>query len=144
MLVRKLSGLRQIQYRLWLHDRALPCARLQTVASDIRAANWLIIMVRRFLCNRDEVPFDAMRQVRLAGDEKVCVINAGGMFFACEARCPHEGLPLCEGCLDGTTLTCLEHLWQWDLRDGSPVGPAEKPLAMREVEVDADAIYLVG
>jgi toluene monooxygenase system ferredoxin subunit len=101
-------------------------------------------MVRRFLCNRNEVPFDALREISLEGDEKVCVINAGGMFFACQPTCPHEGVRLCEGCVEGTTLTCLEHLWQWDLRDGSPVGLAEKRLGIRKLELDGDGVYLVG
>lgn len=100
-------------------------------------------MTKRFLCNRDELAPDTVHEVTLGNDERVCVINAGGIFFACEATCPHEGQALCEGCVEGTTLTCLEHLWQWDLRDGTPLGLAEKPLGIRSLEIDADAIYLV-
>ena len=100
-------------------------------------------MARRFLCNRDEVASEAVHEVALDKNEKVCVINSGGTFFACQATCPHEGIALCEGCVEGTTLTCLEHLWQWDLRDGSPLGLAEKPLGVRPIEVDGNAVYLV-
>lgn len=98
-------------------------------------------MADKFLCKVDDVASDALREMKL-DDRKVCVINAGGTFFACQATCPHEGVRLCEGCIEGTTLTCLEHLWQWDLRDGSPLGFAEKPLAMFDIRVEADSIYL--
>jgi toluene monooxygenase system ferredoxin subunit len=99
-------------------------------------------MAKTFLCKAEEIETDALREVTLDPDKKICVINAGGTFFACQAYCPHEGVRLCEGCVDGTTLTCLEHLWQWDLRTGDPQGLAEKPLPMFDIEVEADAIYL--
>ncbi len=101
-------------------------------------------MPRRFLCKVDEVQSDALREVSVDADTKVCVVNAGGTFFACQAACPHEGVRLCDGCVDGTTLTCLEHLWQWDLRSGAPMGLAERPLATFDVEVDGDSVYLSG
>ena len=72
-----------------------------------------------------------------------CVINAGDRFFACQSACPHEGFALCDGVFDGEVLTCLEHLWQWSLREGGePRGLAEAPLAMYPVEIDADTVYL--
>ena len=37
-------------------------------------------------------------------------------------------MPLCEGLLNGSTLTCHMHLWQWDIRTGAPFGIAEAPL----------------
>jgi toluene monooxygenase system ferredoxin subunit len=99
-------------------------------------------MAKHFLCRLDEVATDALREVNFGGDRKVCVINAAGTFYACQSACPHEGIRLCEGCVDGTTLTCLEHLWQWDLNDGSPLGLAEKPLAMFKVETEDDSLFL--
>jgi toluene monooxygenase system ferredoxin subunit len=46
---------------------------------------------------------------------------------------------------DGEVLTCLEHLWQWSLREGGePRGLAAEPLEMYPVEVDADMVYLKG
>jgi toluene monooxygenase system ferredoxin subunit len=95
-------------------------------------------MDRKPLCRAADVPVNTIKQF-----EKVCVVNAGDRFFACQASCPHEGVALCEGVFDGDVLTCLEHLWQWSLRSGGePRGLAEKPLEMHEVELIGDAIYL--
>jgi toluene monooxygenase system ferredoxin subunit len=99
-------------------------------------------VARTFLCKLGDVEPDTVKQVALAGDQSICVINAGGDFYACQARCPHQGVALAEGCVDGTTLICLEHLWQWDIRSGEPSGLAEKPLAMFPIEIDGDSVFL--
>ena len=94
--------------------------------------------VRREICKTADVPVNGIKQF-----DKICVVNAGDRFFACQASCPHEGVALCEGVFDGDVLTCLEHLWQWSLREGGdPRGLAEKALEMHEVEVEGDAVFL--
>jgi toluene monooxygenase system ferredoxin subunit len=49
---------------------------------------------------------------------------------------------LAEGLYDGSVLTCHQHLWQWDIRSGSPIGLAEMPLECFKVEMDNDSIYV--
>jgi toluene monooxygenase system ferredoxin subunit len=100
-------------------------------------------MRRVRICNVSDVPVNALKQFDDPARGKVCVINAGDCFFACQAACPHEGVALCDGVFDGDVLTCLEHLWQWSLRTGGePRGLAEEPLQMFSVEVEDGAIYL--
>ena len=95
-------------------------------------------MTRQQICTTADVPVNGIKQF---GD--ICVVNAGDCFFACQAACPHEGVALCEGVFDGEVLTCLEHLWQWSLRDGGePRGLAEKQLEMHDVEVEGDAVFV--
>lgn len=101
-------------------------------------------MERTAICKITDVPVNGLKQFESNG-RKVCVINAGDGFFACQAACPHEGTALCDGVFDGEVLTCLEHLWQWSLREGGePSGLAAAPLEMYPVEVDADTVYLKG
>jgi toluene monooxygenase system ferredoxin subunit len=99
-------------------------------------------MTKRFVCKVGDVQPDALREFDLDAGGKVCLVNAGGTLFACQATCPHEGVRLCEGCVDDSTLTCLEHLWQWDLRTGEPCGLAEAPLTMFELEIEGDDVYV--
>lgn len=94
------------------------------------------------LCKTTNIPVNGMLQVEANG-KSICVLNGGERFFACQATCPHEKFPLCDGVFDGETLTCMEHLWQWSLIDGGdPRGLAETRLEMYPVEVDADTVYL--
>jgi len=99
-------------------------------------------MAKTLLCKTADIQPDGLKEVTIAGDQKLCVINAGGEFFACQQYCPHQGVPLCEGVVDGKTLTCLEHLWQWDLHSGESTGLAEESLKMTPVEVEGDSVYL--
>ena len=40
-------------------------------------------------------------------------------------------------------LRCHQHLWQWDIRTGAPLGLAEAPLKCYGTQVEGDAIYVV-
>jgi toluene monooxygenase system ferredoxin subunit len=94
------------------------------------------------ICKRNDVPSDGLKEFRLKDETRICVANAGGTLYACQAACPHQAVALCEGMLDGTILTCLEHLWQWDLRSGEAHGLAEEPLAVFALEIVGDDVYL--
>ena len=50
----------------------------------------------------------------------ICVVRLPGEgLTAFDDACPHRAWPLHQGRLDGVTLTCKAHTWQWDVRDGS-------------------------
>lgn len=100
-------------------------------------------MKRNLLCKVSDIPANGIKQLETPAGEKVCVVNAGDRFFACQAYCPHKGIALCEAVFDGETLTCLEHLWQWSLQEGGTAkGLAETPLKMYDVEVIGDEVCL--
>lgn len=101
-------------------------------------------MSKTFLCKRSDVPDNGMKECEAPGNIKVLVADSGGEYFACQAVCPHQDVPLCEGLYDGTVLTCHQHLWQWDIRTGAPIGLAEAPLECYRVEVDGDSLYLAS
>lgn len=99
-------------------------------------------MARKFVCRRADVPANGMTAFDAGGGLKVLIASSGGEYFACQATCPHQDVSLAEGLFDGTVLTCHQHLWQWDIRSGSPLGLAELPLDCFKVEVDNDSIYI--
>src|SRR6478735_7182978 len=101
-------------------------------------------MARPLVCRKADVPDNGLRECELEGGLKLVVASSGGEFFGFQAMCPHQDVPLCEGLFDGSTLTCHMHLWQWDVRSGSPMGIAEAPLQKYPLVVEGDAIYLGG
>jgi toluene monooxygenase system ferredoxin subunit len=101
-------------------------------------------MTRKFVCHRADVPSGGIKECDAEGGLKVLMANAGDGYFACQATCPHQDVALCEGLYDGAVLTCHQHLWQWDIRTGSPIGLAEAPLECYKVEVDGDSIFIVA
>ncbi len=52
------------------------------------------------------------------GRYDVAVFNVEGEFFALENACPHQGGPMADGWIEGTTVTCPWHAWCFDLRTG--------------------------
>lgn len=102
-------------------------------------------MDRKPICNLSDIPANGIRRFEIAPGKSVCIVNAVDTVFACQAVCPHEGIPLCDGVFDGEVLTCLEHLWQWDLRKGGQAcGLAESALQMFTVEMEGQEIYLAN
>lgn len=101
-------------------------------------------MGKTFVCKRGDVPDNGMVECTADSGAKLLVANSGSDYFAVQAMCPHQDVALCEGLYDGAVLTCHQHLWQWDIRTGAPMGLAEAPLEIFPVEVEGDSIFVVA
>ena len=44
--------------------------------------------------------------------------------------------------IDGDTLTCIKHLWQWNMKTGEMRENAESPLLLYEVKVEDGAVLV--
>jgi len=71
------------------------------------------------------------------------LVNVDGEIYAYDDRCPHLASPLSEGLLEGSTLTCATHLWEFDATSGIGINPARSQLTRYAVRVEGDTI-LVG
>jgi toluene monooxygenase system ferredoxin subunit len=76
---------------------------------------------------------------------KVLLLNVEGAVYAYEDRCAHKGVPLSTGGLEGRTLRCAVHGWEYDACSGrglNPCGVRLRPLAVQvehgEIRVDID------
>ncbi len=65
----------------------------------------------------EEIPPGTIRAVQ-AGEEEIAIANVGGEFFATQHHCLHLKGPLGDGRLEGKTLSCPWHGWQYDVRTG--------------------------
>jgi nitrite reductase (NADH) small subunit len=68
----------------------------------------------------ENIPTRQGRSVRI-GDVDVAIFNLVDRFLAVENRCPHQGGPLCDGIVSGTTVVCPLHGWRFDLETGVAV-----------------------
>lgn len=99
--------------------------------TDLAEVNWIAV------CARDEVTDGDKLEVELPNGEFVLLLGVSGSVVAVCADCPHQDTPLAEGTLEGPVLTCPVHFWQWNVKTGEMMGPAELPLRrydVREVE----------
>jgi nitrite reductase/ring-hydroxylating ferredoxin subunit/(2Fe-2S) ferredoxin len=95
----------------------------------------------RRVCRADEVPANGMKQFSLGGVD-VLIVQGGDGFLAYQALCPHETVPLEQGIHDGCVLTCLEHMWQFDLRTGAPLGDAQVGLKGFPLKEERGELYV--
>jgi NAD(P)H-dependent nitrite reductase small subunit len=73
---------------------------------------------RRFKVARlQELPRSGGKVVK-AGGTLIALFNVQGELYAIDNECPHSGGPLAEGDLQGTTVRCPWHLWQYDVTSG--------------------------
>ncbi len=73
---------------------------------------------------------------------RLLMVNVDGEVRAYDDRCPHLGLPLSDGTLDGSRLVCRGHLWEYDVKTGAGINPASVRLRSVPVRVE-DATILV-
>jgi toluene monooxygenase system ferredoxin subunit len=93
-------------------------------------------------CCVDEVADNRLTKVSV-DDIVVLVTRIGDSFIAIPPHCPHlaEPLEMSGVCSEGI-LTCTKHIWQWDLRTGSELGDAEKPLALYPTKRVGDEVWI--
>ena len=81
------------------------------------------------------------RAVVDANGREVALFRVDHAVYAVENACPHAGNPLVEGDLAGTTLTCVYHLWRFDLETGACLS-GEEPARTYPVEVRGNEIWV--
>ena len=84
-------------------------------------------------------------ELKLVSIDDVNVLLVGGesVAYAIPPMCPHMEEPLENGICDGKKLTCLKHLWQWDLDSGDPIGEAKAPLLRYPTKIDQEGLVHV-
>jgi nitrite reductase/ring-hydroxylating ferredoxin subunit len=70
-----------------------------------------------------DLPPGTMKVVEVEGRDLV-LVNADGLLYALDNRCPHLGGPLNRGRIEGRVVICPWHGWQWDAKSGRAVWPA--------------------
>ncbi len=71
----------------------------------------------------ESVPLREGRAVMLA-DRQIAIFNLGDRFLATDNQCPHQGGPLCDGIVTGSSVVCPLHSWKVRLDSGNVERPA--------------------
>ncbi len=76
------------------------------------------------------------------GGKTIALCNADGTIYALDNTCLHRGGPIGDGFLDGTTVTCPWHGWQYDVTTGQcSTNPAAR-LGRYEVRIEGDDVLV--
>lgn len=88
-----------------------------------------------------EMPPGSSKIVVVLG-HPVALFNVDGTFYAVSNVCLHRGGPIGEGSLDGVTVTCPMHGWEYDLRTGANLANPLARLKTYAVRVDGDYVHV--
>lgn len=77
-----------------------------------------------------------------ADDATFAVCNVAGDLHCLDGVCPHAGGPLGQGTLNGSTLVCPWHGWEFDCRTGVNDFDKDLQLTTFPVVVEADEILI--
>jgi 3-phenylpropionate/trans-cinnamate dioxygenase ferredoxin subunit len=90
----------------------------------------------------DELPPEGRKSL-LFDDRAVLLFRVGDAVYAVEDICSHDGQPLTEGKLSGTSIECPRHGARFDICTGKALSmPAVEPIATFEVRVHDNDIFL--
>ncbi len=67
-----------------------------------------------------QVPPGSKKVVNMQGKE-ILIVNVNGAYYAIGNKCPHEGVALSGGPLDGNILACPAHGAKFDMTTGKVV-----------------------
>ena len=100
------------------------------------------------VASMDEIP-DGQRRVIQVDDPtgsgqalSIGVFHHQGQWYALHNSCLHRGGPVCTGTLEGNTLTCPWHGYQYDVTSGQLLLDESAKLPMYRVEVREGQVYV--
>ncbi|MCZ6780778.1 MAG: Rieske 2Fe-2S domain-containing protein [Nitrospirae bacterium] len=69
-------------------------------------------------------------------DKSIAIFNVDGTYYAIDNTCVHRGGPLGEGELEGDTVTCPWHGWQYNVKTGVSVNNPSACVKSYQVQVE--------
>src|SRR5437870_12208771 len=81
--------------------------------------------------------------VATVNDKEVAVFNVDGTFHAIDNVCKHRGGPLGEGELEGDTVTCPWHGWQYDVKSGKSINNPSACVKSYQVKVEGSDVKIL-
>lgn len=97
---------------------------------------------RLHLVSQEDFADGEVRLVETA-ELAVSVCRDGDRWYAVDDACPHRGLSLSTGSLEGSVLTCSWHGYRFDLSsEGACLDAGVAPLICHRLFVEPDGIWL--
>lgn len=77
-----------------------------------------------------------------AAGKQIALFNVAGKFYAIDNACKHRGGPLGEGEVDGKTVVCPWHGWEYDVTSGANLDDPSVKLGCYPVRVEGDDVLV--
>ncbi len=95
------------------------------------------------VAKKSQISTDTGKYIQVEGRE-IALFRVGDKIHAIDHVCPHQGGPLAEGGLDGNTVMCPWHGWQFDVTTGEcTFNPSIKQMTYKVREEGDDILVEV-
>jgi nitrite reductase/ring-hydroxylating ferredoxin subunit len=88
-----------------------------------------------------ELPPGTAREFQADG-KIIALFNVDGSYYALDNTCLHRGGPLGQGTLEGETVTCPWHGWQYNVQTGEAVFNEQIKVQSFPVKVEGEDILV--
>jgi len=89
-----------------------------------------------------EIPVGTLKVFNVRGTA-IAVANVAGAYYAFNDTCTHEQCSLAEGDLAGSTVTCMCHGAEFDVRTGRVLAPpAPLPVSVYRARIHEDGLQI--
>jgi len=113
--------------------------------TGLNGCRWLLIkdsgMPEFKIARREEVAPGEGKTVRVE-DRRIALFNLQGDFVAIDDACPHMRADLSSGQIEGRTVTCTWHGWQFDLDTGKCINVEWAKVRRYPIRLDGEDIHL--
>jgi nitrite reductase/ring-hydroxylating ferredoxin subunit len=81
--------------------------------------------------------------VKEVNGQAIALFNVEGAYYAIDNTCVHRGGPLGEGDLEGDTVTCPWHAWQYSVKTGKSLNNPSACVKTYEVKVEGTDVKVL-
>jgi nitrite reductase (NADH) small subunit len=75
--------------------------------------------------------------------QSIAVFNVDGTFYAIDNTCVHRGGPLGEGEVEGDTVTCPWHAWQYNVKTGISLNNPSASVKTYQVKIEGSDVKVL-
>jgi toluene monooxygenase system ferredoxin subunit len=95
-----------------------------------------------YVCDFEDLWQGEMAAHEVERTKFLLVHTDSGILRAVQMMCPHQKFPMSDGALEGDVLTCMKHLWRFNVVTGRGVNPRDTEIALYPVKVEDGKIYV--
>ncbi len=93
------------------------------------------------VASTSDIPAGTGKTVEVGG-KSIAVFNCDGTFYAVDNTCKHQGGPLGEGNLFGTSVACPWHGWEYDVTTGACAMDSSISVQKFSVKVEGEDVLV--
>lgn len=94
------------------------------------------------VAKQSEIADQSAKCVEIVG-KRIALFNLGGVFYAIDDTCAHEGGPLSEGSVEGEEVECPWHNARYNIKSGDATAPpAPRGVTKYNVRLSGDSIEI--